>query len=201
MAEPFAESFFYRLSTPADTAPSSKLGTLQAIAIGRQPRRTLFRLALILIPAFVIFLLFSYVLLPIRITGPSMDPTFQNGEINFINRLSYLWHEPRRGDIVGIMMSGRHMMYVKRIVGLPGESVSFTNGVLFVDGTPLPEPYLAEEYCDWTAPPHRLGFQEYYFVGDNRTIPFELHEKGAASRKRILGKALFSGQAARATQQ
>jgi signal peptidase I len=169
------------------------MGTLRAIAIGRQPKKTLVRLLLIVAPAILLFLLGSFVFLPIRVTGPSMVPTFKDGEINFINRLAYLNHEPQRGDIVGIRMSGKHMMYVKRVVGLPGETVEFSGGILLVNGKPLPEPYLTEAECDWVAPPHALGSQDYYVVGDNRTMPYELHEKGAANRNRILGKAMFEG--------
>ncbi len=166
---------------------------LQAIVIGRRPKRTLLRLSLLVSFAFVAFLIFSFVLYPVRITGPSMFPTYRNGQINFINRLAYLRHEPQRGDVVGIRFSGNHLMYVKRIVGMPGESIAFSGGTIYINGKPLDEPYLKYPSTDWESVPKQLGSQEYYVVGDNRSMPFENHEKGAAPRERIIGKILLPG--------
>jgi signal peptidase I len=169
-------------------------GWFQAIAIGRRPDRTLRRLAFIVSLALIAFIIFRFFLFPIRITGPSMFPTYQDGQINFMNRLAYLWHEPKRGDIVGIRFSGPHTMYVKRIVGLPGETISFNHGACCVNGVPLPEPYLKFPSRDWEMAPRQLGLQEYYVVGDNRSMSFDNHEKGGAERERIIGKILLPGR-------
>ncbi|HEX3798667.1 MAG TPA: signal peptidase I [Verrucomicrobiae bacterium] len=168
-------------------------GWLLAIVIGRRPDRTLIRLGLLIGFALVAFLIFSFVLYPVRITGPSMYPTYRNGQINFINRLAYLRSEPKRGDVVGIRFSGNHVMYVKRIVGMPGESIAFSGGTIYINGKPLDEPYLKFPSTDWESPPKQLGPREYYVVGDNRSMPFEYHEKGAAQRERIIGKILLPG--------
>jgi len=169
-------------------------GWIQTIAIGRRPKRTMVRLAVLIGLALCLFLIFSFVLMPIRINGPSMMPTYQNGQINFINRLAYLNHEPQRGDVVGVRLSGPHLMFVKRIVALPGETISFSGGCVCIDGKPLDEPYLKFPSTDWEAPPKRLGPQEYYVVGDNRSMPFEDHQKGATERRRILGKIVLHGE-------
>ena len=71
-----------------------------------------------------------------------MLPTYHDGQINFLNRLAYLRHEPQRGDVVGIRYSGDSILLLKRIVGLPGEEVSFDEGKLFINGKPLEEPYV-----------------------------------------------------------
>lgn len=122
-----------------------------------------------------------------------MSPTYQNGEINFINRLAYLRHEPQRGDVVGVRFSGVHLMYVKRIVALPGESIAFAHGHIYINGELLAEPYLKFPSHNWEAPPRQLGPQEYYVVGDNRSMTFANHEKGAAERSRIIGRILLRG--------
>ena len=167
---------------------------LQAIAIGRRPKRTLIRLGVLVLLAFVVF---GFVLKPIRITGPSMMPTFKDGGINFINRLAYLRNEPQRGDIVGIRYSGSglmvHVMLVKRIVGLPGETVGFQGGRFYVNGKPLDEPYLKLASSDWNSETRTLGPREYYVVGDNRSMPFHYHYQGVAERWRIIGRVLFPG--------
>jgi signal peptidase I len=164
---------------------------LLAIVIGRRPDRTLIRLGFLAGFAVVAFLIFSFVLYPVQITGPSMYPTYRNGHINFINRLAYLRHEPQRGDVVGIRFSGNHMMYVKRIVGMPGESIAFSGGAIYINGKKLDEPYLKFPSNDWESSPKQLGSNEYYVVGDNRSMPFEYHEKGATTRQRIIGKILL----------
>ena len=122
-----------------------------------------------------------------------MSPTYQNGQINFINRLAYLRHEPRRGDVVGIRFSGKHMMYVKRIVGLPGEVIFFWRGDIYINGKILDEPYLTYPSHYWRSQPKLLGPQEYYVVGDNRSMPFNDHKKGGAERNRIVGKIWLGG--------
>jgi len=177
----------------AETKTMGVGGWIQAIAIGRKPKRTLIRLACIIVPAIVAILIFRFILLPVQITGPSMYPTYENGQINFINRLAYLRHEPQRGDVVAIRFSGNHLMFVKRIVGLPGESVWFTKGNFCVNGRLLPEPYLKFPSNEWESRPRQLGPEEYYVVGDNRSMSFINHEKGAAERQRIIGKILLPG--------
>jgi signal peptidase I len=163
-------------------------GWIQAIAIGRRPKRTMVRLGLLIGLGAIAALIFNFVLLPVRITGPSMEPTYDNGSINFINCLAYLRHEPQRGDVVGIRFSGNHTMLVKRIVGLPGETMQFSHGKVLIDGQELVEPYLKLANKFWDSPPKLLGPQEYYVVGDNRSMPIEDHTKGAAERNRIVGK-------------
>ena len=158
--------------------------------IGRNPKWTFVRLALLIIG--VIFV-FNFVLTrPIRVTGKSMFPTYHDGQINFFNRFAYLVHEPRRGDVVGVRYSGEHIMLLKRIVGLPGEQVAFDQGKIFINGQPLDEPYV-KLHCDWTHKPLQLSPKEYYVVGDNRSMGWDEHEHGAADRQRIVGKVLFGG--------
>jgi signal peptidase I len=163
---------------------------LRHIVIGRNPKWTLARLAFLIVAVLVIF---NFVLTPpIRVTGRSMLPTFHDGQINFLNRLAYVSHDPQRGDVVGLRYSGEHVMLLKRIVGLPGEDVSFENGKLLINGEPLEEPYVKKPWY-WTHRPLHLGPNEYYVVGDNRSMSWDDHEHGAAGRQRIVGKVLFGG--------
>ncbi len=119
-----------------------------------------------------------------------MLPTYSGG-LNFVNRLAFLGHGPRRGDVVAIRLAGESIMFMKRVVGLPGETVTFSNGHLLVDGRPLEEPYVKFK-CNWDFVPERstLGDDEYYVVGDNRSMPHLDHTQGAAKRERIVGKIL-----------
>src|SRR5215472_18302985 len=115
---------------------------VRTILIGRKPGFTLVRIVILVVTCFI---LSKFVLLPIRIEGISMFPTYKDRHINFINRLAYSFHEPRRGDVVGIRLApGESIMYLKRIVGLPGEEIGFHKGHVVVNGQSLPEPYLVE---------------------------------------------------------
>jgi signal peptidase I len=146
--------------------------------------------------AAVCLVVFRWLLLPARIEGISMVPTYADHSFNFVNRLAYLWHEPKRGDVVGIRMtdsdgwSSPHIMLWKRIIGLPGETISFVDGRVLVNGQPLHEPYVKGP-CDWNVSAVTLGSDQYYFVGDNRSMPEEEHVFGKAARRRIVGKALL----------
>jgi len=122
---------------------------LRILVIGRNPKVTLLRVAVLIVTCFIVF---RFILLPARIEGISMLPTYKDRSVNFVNRLAYRWHEPRRGDVVGIRLAGPHVMYMKRIIGLPGETVSFVNGRVQINGEVLDEPY-EKTPCDWNRPP------------------------------------------------
>lgn len=155
--------------------------------IGRHPRFTLIRaLALVVVS----LITFTYILLPVRVTGGSMEPNYRDHRINFIYRLAYRRQEPQRGDVVGIRYAGPSIMLLKRIIGLPGERIGFTNGRVTVNGQLLDEPYLKLS-CNWNREPILLGPDEYFVVGDNRSMPMRQHYFGIAERRRILGKALL----------
>jgi signal peptidase I len=156
--------------------------------IGRNPKATLVRVAVLVVTSFVVFN--RFILLPIRVEGISMLPTYKDRSWNFVNRLAYFRHEPQRGDVVSIRMAGIHRMYMKRIIGLPGETVAFVGGRVVINGEVLDEPY-EKLPCDWNYPPVKLGPDEYFVVGDNRTMPWERHKFGRATRDRIIGKAIL----------
>lgn len=160
---------------------------LKTAVIGRHPRRTLWRVLGLVCVCVVVF---RFILLPVRVEGESMWPTYHNKRVNFINRLAYVRHEPRRGDVVGIQLAGRRVMFMKRIVGLPGETVEFHRGRLYINGRLLPEPYVRTR-CDWELPPEQLGADEYFVAGDNRGMAAWDHALGATTRRRIVGKVLL----------
>jgi signal peptidase I len=164
-----------------------KPGWARRVLIGRNPSRTLARVVVWIV---LIVVIRTYVLLPIRVEGVSMLPTYKENEINFVNCLAYIFHPPQRGDIVAIRYSGRHVMLCKRIVGLPGEIIAFHQGHVEINGEPLEELYLKRS-CNWEHAPERIGPDEYYVVGDNRSMDFEQHTKGKAERTRIVGKILL----------
>jgi signal peptidase I len=160
---------------------------LRIVVIGRNPKATLVRVAILIVTSFVVF---KYILLPIRVEGISMLPTYRDHSVNFVNRLAYFRHEPQRGDVISIRLAGLHRMFLKRIIGLPGETVAFEKGRVLIDGEVLDEPY-EKSPCDWNYPPVKLGPDEYFAVGDNRTMPWQMHKMGRVGRDHIVGKAVL----------
>ncbi len=164
----------------------------RVVIIGRNWKLTVARLVVFVAACFLVS---RFILLPVRVEGISMLPTYQNDSVNFVNRLAYLWHPPRRGDVVGIRLSSPgimppSIMYLKRDVGLPGETVIFVNGRVLIDGQLLKEPYVKYS-CDWNLPPVKLGPNQYFVVGDNRSMPSEYHVFGKVLRDHIVGKAIL----------
>ena len=149
--------------------------------------RFLIRVCFVAISA---YLFFGYVLIPIRIQGTSMEPTYRNGGMNFCWKLRYLFSKPERHDVVAVRFAGNRVMLLKRVVALEGEHIEFRDGRLFVDGKNLPEPYVVHP-CNWNLPPRRVEKGCVYVVGDNRNMPIEHHYFGQTSAKRIIGVPLW----------
>ena len=160
---------------------------MKRLLLGSNPRATLLRAAALIVVAVVVF---GYLLLPVRLQGISMLPTYSDGTLNFANRLAFWWREPARGDVVAIRMAGPRVMYVKRIVGLPRERIEIAMGVVIVDGERLVEPTVVYK-APWNLPAFTLGDHEYLVIGDNRAMAMENHDFGRATRDRIVGKMLF----------
>jgi signal peptidase I len=161
---------------------------LRRVLIGRNPKRTLARIVVLVVVCLVVF---KFVLQPIRVDGGSMLPTYKENGVNFVNRLAYLFHQPRRGDVVAVrLLAGGHVMYMKRVVGLPGETIAFHEGRVYINDRPLNEPYVKLP-CYWEHEPLQIGPDQYYVVGDNRAMLWAEHTQGRAARDCIVGKVLL----------
>jgi signal peptidase I len=132
----------------------------------------------------------QFLLMPIRAHGISMMPTYEEGQFIFVNRLAYRVHGPRRGDVVAITLRGGEAVLVKRIVALGGERVRIERGQVVVNGVPLDEPYVRHR-IPWNLEETLVGTNEVFVIGDNRSMPAELHDFGSATQDRILGPAIF----------
>jgi signal peptidase I len=148
---------------------------------GVRPTKTLVRVG---IWAVAMTCLFHGVILPIQIVGSSMAPTYQSGSMNLINKVSYIRHEPKRGDIVALSTTDE--LLLKRIVALPGETVRINNGVLEVNGKVVHDRF-SSDFIPWQTPVLRLGKGEYFVIGDNRKVSVF----GPITRDQIVGKIVF----------
>ena len=161
---------------------------MRSFLLGRNPRRTAIRAAILVGVSVAVF---GWILIPIRAQGISMQPTYEPGSFHFVNRLAFVRRAPARGEVVGIRLAGAGVMYVKRIVGLPGERVRIEGGRVLVNDAALDEPYVRHRRVNWSLPETELGADEYFVVGDNRGMPIGLHELGKVRRERIVGRVVF----------
>ena len=161
---------------------------LMRVTFGKHPKRTAVRIVVLVTVCWVVF---KYVLLPIKVVGISMAPSYRHGRLNFVNRLAYRTAKPQRGDVVAIRLAGASAALMKRIVGLPGETIAIDQGVVLINGQPLSEPYVKGERALWQEPEKKLAEDEYFVIGDNREMQQGQHDYGRANVSRILGKVLF----------
>ena len=124
----------------------------------------------------------------VRIEGTSMNNTLKSGDIVLVTSL--FGRAPERGDIVECEFPGRDGTYVKRVVGLPGESVEISGGDAYINGRLLREPYVSSEAEDYSI---QLGADQYLLLGDNRAESYDSRagEIGPAARADMLGKVAF----------
>jgi signal peptidase I len=126
-----------------------------------------------------------------RIEGPSMKPNLHEGQYLIINKLVYKLHPPQRGDIV-VFHHPRNPGHdlVKRVIGLPGETVEVRQGQVYIDGTPLEEPYVVHQ--DRKSVHYELGPDDFFVLGDNRPNSDDSRTWGVLKRDQIVGKAWIS---------
>lgn len=131
-----------------------------------------------------------------EVVGKSMDPTLKEGERLFINKFIYNVSKPKRGDIVIFLPDSEGKNYVKRIIGLPGETVDINNGKVYINGQILEETYLGDlrtyNLTSGKVFPYTLGNEEYFALGDNRTNSYDCRseEIGALTKSLMRGKVI-----------
>ena len=113
-----------------------------------------------------------------------MQPTYRDGSLNFINRVSYSYQKPRRGDVVAVHYDGE--LLLKRIVAVPGEKVGIVGGHVFVNGKILNDTFV-DSSIPSQFPITLLGPDDYFVIGDNR----ENTVYAPVPRESILGKIMF----------
>ena len=143
-----------------------------------------------LILAVVLYFGINAVSVRVRVDGFSMNPTLQDGEYILVNRLAYKIGHPIRGDIVvfSFPMDPKQDL-IKRVIGLPGESISVQDGKVMINGIPLEEPYIAAPPIyngTWEVPDGQL-----FVLGDNRNESKDSHEWGLLPLENVVGRAVL----------
>ena len=127
-----------------------------------------------------------------RIEGTSKEPNLHDGQYLIINKFAYYLHPPERGDVVVFHYPRNPSRdFIKRVIGLPGETVEIRGEHLYIEGKELDESYaLYTGNYSWAA--QRLGEDEYFVLGDNRNSSSDSHNWGPLPGDAIIGKAWIS---------
>ena len=129
-----------------------------------------------------------------RVSGSSMETTLQNGDNLIVDKISYRFRDPKRYDIIVFPYKyEENTYYIKRIIGLPGETVQVIDGYMYINGKKLDEHYGAEVMEDpgIAAEPIKLGDDEYFVLGDNRNHSSDsrVASVGVLTRDMLIGRA------------
>ncbi len=153
----------------------------------------------------VIFLVLIFALVPLvgatmKVTDGAMGPSLGIGDTVAANHISYLLFRPKRGDIVQFTVDeeerasggGTEMVYIRRVIALPGETIQIMDGTVYINGRPLEEKYTAgaTTYGGIAASQMTLDNDEYFVMADNRSNNFDSRDStvGSVTRDDILGK-------------
>lgn len=154
-------------------------------------KRRLLKVGVLVGLSFASYLFFSrMVVTAVEVKGASMAPTLAAGDRFLLNRFAYLHRDPERGELVVLKDPESNELIVKRIVGLPCETVIMQNDCPFVNGRRLFEPYISRISRPDKAPLGKATVvprDHYYVLGDNRTRSVDSRVFGAVSRDRIIG--------------
>ena len=146
----------------------------------------------VLVAAVAAVLIVVFVVQPVKVEGTSMAPRLADQERIFVSKLSYRFSNIERGDIV-VFWYPRNpaKSFIKRVIGIPGETVEIKGGVVFVDGRRLEEPYLRPEYLDHDYHTSQVPEDQYFVLGDRRNSSNDSRNWGCVPRRNIFGKAVF----------
>lgn len=140
------------------------------------------------------YLIITYVGQRTKVSGQSMETTLHDGDNLIVDKISYRFREPERFEIIVFPYQHKeNTYYIKRIIGLPGETVQVTEGCVYIDGERLDEHYGNElmENAGLAEEPITLGEDEYFVLGDNRNHSSDSREPsvGILHREDLLGRA------------
>ena len=152
--------------------------------------------------SFLTILIIRYFLFkPFYVKGASMEPNFYGSEYLIIDEISYRFHKPERGEVIVFRPpNNQRDFYIKRIIGVPGETVKFINGDVVIYNSEHPNGFNLDEtrYLITDDKPQetvvlKLGEDEYFVLGDNRLVSSDSRRFGPVHKNSIVGRAWFRG--------
>ncbi len=146
----------------------------------------------------IVLVIANYVIRPVQVIGSSMYPTLEDKEFGFSNLIGLRTDGVERFDIVVIYVDPKEKYLVKRVVGMPGETISYSGGKLYINGEEMAEDFLDAEYrasfgVDFMEDmaPVTLGEDEYFCLGDNRPHSSDSRVYGPFKREQLRSKGVL----------
>jgi signal peptidase I len=141
----------------------------------------------------LIFLVIRFIIQSYHVEGPSMVPGLHTDEYVLVNKVSYLFQGPSRGDVIVFHYPRDTTQdYIKRIIGLPGDIIKTDSTHVWVDGVLLNEPYISQPINpDITSTTWKVPLGEYFVLGDNRPVSDDSRYWGFVPKSLIVGRAMF----------
>ena len=144
---------------------------------------------LTLILALVIFFLLQTTVQTFVVVGSSMEPNLYEEERLVVNKVVYRLHEPERGDVIVFLPpNGHRPEYIKRVIGLPSETIEIKSGAVYINGSKLNESYI-KEMPKYNLSQRKIPEDKYFVLGDNRNNSNDSHNDWTVPRQNIVGKA------------
>ena len=174
------------------TSPSTSTEQAPSLLSLRHEIRVWTRDLLIAIGLALVIIVFLYQ--PVKVEGTSMAPLLSDQERIFINKFVYRFEAIHRGDVVVFWYPlDRSKSFIKRVIALPGETVTIRQGVVTVNGTVVPEPYVPPQYEDVSDfGPTRVPADSYFVMGDHRISSNDSRVFGPVPSQFIYGRAVFA---------
>jgi signal peptidase I len=143
-----------------------------------------------IIPAILIAVLLNlFVVQPTKVRGESMEPTLHTNEYLLVEKISYRFHPPRRGDVVVFKYPRDEAEnFIKRVIAVPGDTVEIVSGRVYINGQPTVEPYLLQLPRE-SMPPTIVPQGQLFVLGDNRLNSNDSRSFGMVSLDEVLGRA------------
>ena len=147
----------------------------------------------LLISVVVSFFIITFLYQPVKVEGTSMAPQLHDQDRLFINKFAYDFEKIERDDVVVFYYPrDTQKSYIKRVIGLPGDSVRIVDGQVYVNGAAVDEPYVPARYRDVRSMDEfKVPEGEYFVMGDHRSISSDSRDFGPVARNLIYGKAAF----------
>jgi signal peptidase I len=178
-------------ANPVEATPAHPHGESRRSSLAM----TLFWLRDLMLSVVIAIVVILFLYQPVKVEGTSMMPSLIDQERIFINKFVYRFGigDIQRGDMVVFYYpTDPSKSYIKRVIGLPGDTVAIEDGNVFVNGRMLDEAYVPAEYRDrQTLPLMRVPDEHYYVMGDHRTSSNDSRSWGPVHRQFIYGKAVF----------
>ena len=138
----------------------------------------------------LIFLVIRFAVQSFRVDGESMKPGLYTDEFVLVDKVTYLFHAPERGDVIVFHYPlDTTRDFIKRIIGLPGDTISITSTSVVVDGQTLHEPYISLPH-NFESNTWKLAPNQFFVMGDNRDNSLDSRSWGPLDRSYIIGRAV-----------